>query len=482
MNRSVVAASALLMLGIAAAQVHAQQLFQAPVQFLTDQQTTGVATGDLNGDGLKDVAVSACACAPATPSKLYVYLQRADRTLSPTPVEYLLSGGGGSIEIGDVTGDGRADVVVRAGSGIEVFSQTSAGTLAPSVLYPSNYAEALRVGDLNGDGRLDAIGLELSLDGHENTEEAGIWYQNPAGAFDAQVLVPLPHGFSDDAELADLNNDGRADVVVVNPFNEPAIVILYQNADGTMSAPVSLSIGPGVLSWQVGVGDLDHNGRKDIVASYGGYTTDVHLAVFRQNADGSFAAPELLPAADWLTAVEVADANNDGRLDLLLLHQTSLGVMLQNADGTLAAEVLSALPPAGGHPQQGFRASDLNGDGATDLAYATVGAQGSLTVLYGMAPPPPTNHPPVAIADRALMVCDGSVVIPVLANDNDPDGDALRIASISRPAYGTAKLTPDGKRIRYEPRRRFRGTDQFTYTISDGKGGTSSALVVVTVR
>src|SRR6185369_6292668 len=117
-------------------------------------------------------------------------------------------------------------------------------------------------GDLNGDGRPDAIGMEFSIDGHTDTEEAGIWYQNPSGSFDAQVLVPLPHGFNDDVKLADLNNDGRLDVVVVNSFNEPPIQILYQNANGTMSPPVSLSIGPGILSWQVGVGDINSDGRK----------------------------------------------------------------------------------------------------------------------------------------------------------------------------------------------------------------------------
>lgn len=476
-----VVVSALLALSGACAQAQAQ-MFQPPVQFFTDQQPQGLAIGDLNADGLKDVALSSCACAGGgIPSKLYVYLQLPDRTLSTSPVEYLM-GSGGSTEIGDVTGDGRADVVARAGGGIEVFAQTAAGTLAPSIYYPSNFADTLRVGDLNGDGRLDAIGLEFSIDGHTNTEDAGIWYQNPAGFFDTQVIVPLPHGTGDDAELADINGDGRADIVVVNAFNEPAIVILYQKADGTMSAPVSLTIGPGILSWQVGVGDVNRDGRKDIVASYGGYTTDVHLAVFRQNADGSFAAPQLLNAADWLTAVEVADANNDGRQDILLLHQSSLGVMLQNADGTLSAETLITLPPAGGHPQQGFRTADLNGDGATDVAYATVGVQGSLTVLYGIPPAVPVNHPPVALADRVAVVCDDSVLIAVLANDSDPDGDALKIVGVSKPANGAAKITADGKRIRYEPRRRFRGTDQFTYTIADGRGGTANALVTVTVR
>ena len=482
MKTKIIGSALALTLGSLGANFAQAQSFQPPQQFLTSQQTGGVAVGDLNGDGRKDVAVSGCACAPSTPSRLYVFQQTASGTLNPTPVEYLLaSGGGGSVQIADVTGDGRPDLVARSGLGMEVFAQTSTGTLLPGVLYPSNFAEELRVGDLNGDGRADSIGLEFSIDGHTDADQAGIWYQNPSGSFDPQVLVPLPHGFNDDVKLADINNDGRLDVVVVNSFNEPAIVILYQNANGTMSAPVSLSIGPGILSWQVGVGDINNDGRKDVIASYGGYTTDVHLAVFRQNADGSFEAPALINAADWLTAVEVADANNDGRQDLLLLHQSSLGVILQNADGSLAPEALIALPAAGGHYQQGMVATDINGDGATDVAYGQVGAQGALTVLYG-TPPPPTNHPPVAKPDSATIVCDDTATISVLANDSDPDGNPLKIASITKPANGTATLLADGKRIRYAPRRYFRGTDRFNYTISDGKGGTATTTVTVVVR
>jgi hypothetical protein len=460
-------------------QAQSQELFQAPQQFLLGEQTTGVAVGDINGDGRKDVATAGCCATPGTPH-VYLFLQQADHTLSPSPVVVGTQTLGGSLSIADVTGDGRADLVGTASHGIEVVAQNPAGGLQPSLFYPSEFGEQVRVGDLNGDGRLDAIGLEFSVDGHINTEEAGIFYQNPAGGFDPQLLVPLPHGFNDDVELADLNNDGRQDVVVVNGFNEPAIVILYQTAGGTMSAPVTLSIGPGILVWQVGVGDINNDGRKDIVAAYGGYVTDVHLAVFRQNADGSFAAPALLNSPDWLTAVEIADANNDGRQDILLLHQSSLGVILQSASGTLGVESSIALPAAGGHHQLGMVATDINGDGATDVAYSQVGSQGALTVLYGI--PRVTNRPPLAKPDTAKIVCDASVAIAVLANDSDPDGDRLTITAISKPANGTAKLAADGKRIVYDPKRRFRGTDRFTYTISDGKGGTASATVTVTVK
>ena len=68
----------------------------------------------------------------------------------------------------------------------------------------------------------------------------------------------------------------------------------------------------------------------------------------------------------------------------------------------------------------------------------------------------------------------------MLANDTDADGEPLTVTSMTRPASGTAKIRPDGS-IRYRPRGGFTGTDTFTYTVSDGKGGLDTATVTVTV-
>ncbi len=75
---------------------------------------------------------------------------------------------------------------------------------------------------------------------------------------------------------------------------------------------------------------------------------------------------------------------------------------------------------------------------------------------------------------------DSSIVLDVLANDFDRDGDVLTITTLSDPANGTATLEADGT-ITYTPDPEFNGVDSFTYTIDDGHGGTSGGKVTVTV-
>ncbi|HET7843836.1 MAG TPA: Ig-like domain-containing protein [Xanthomonadales bacterium] len=89
------------------------------------------------------------------------------------------------------------------------------------------------------------------------------------------------------------------------------------------------------------------------------------------------------------------------------------------------------------------------------------------------------NRGPAANPDSATTPRDTAVTIAVLANDTDPDGDALSITSVTTPANGTAVAT--GTSIAYTPRAGFTGTDTFSYTVSDGRGGTATATVTVTV-
>jgi hypothetical protein len=107
------------------------------------------------------------------------------------------------------------------------------------------------------------------------------------------------------------------------------------------------------------------------------------------------------------------------------------------------------------------------------------GGAATATVTITVSGPPGSNQAPTAGSDSATTSLNVPVIIDVLANDGDPDGDPLTITIAIPPSNGTATVV-DGK-IVYTPNPGFSGADSFTYTVSDGKGGAATATVTVTV-
>ena len=103
----------------------------------------------------------------------------------------------------------------------------------------------------------------------------------------------------------------------------------------------------------------------------------------------------------------------------------------------------------------------------------TAEAAVSVTVLS-------VNDPPAAEDDEATTDEDRALTVDVLANDTDPDGDGLRVESVSPPAHGTTRIASDGG-VTYTPAANYHGVDRFTYVVSDPDGLTAEAAVSVTV-
>ena len=91
----------------------------------------------------------------------------------------------------------------------------------------------------------------------------------------------------------------------------------------------------------------------------------------------------------------------------------------------------------------------------------------------------PVNDPPNAVDDSATTGQDRAVTISVLANDSDPEGDALTIASVNKPNHGTAVIA--GNAVTYTPDQGFSGTDRFDYRARDASATSAPATVTVTV-
>src|SRR5205085_1776867 len=94
---------------------------------------------------------------------------------------------------------------------------------------------------------------------------------------------------------------------------------------------------------------------------------------------------------------------------------------------------------------------------------------------------PGGNGAPDAVDDSRTTAEDTSVTVAVLANDTDPDGDALAVTAVGSPAHGAAVLNADGT-VTYTPAADFNGGDTFTFKVNDGTVDSNVAQVFITVN
>ncbi|MDY7228677.1 Ig-like domain-containing protein [Hyalangium rubrum] len=140
-----------------------------------------------------------------------------------------------------------------------------------------------------------------------------------------------------------------------------------------------------------------------------------------------------------------------------------------NGTVTLTAGVVRFTPATDFVGTTTFTYTISDGRGGTDTATVTVNVTGDGNL------PPVANDDSFTVAENS-----GPTVLDVLANDTTPDvGETLTVTAVSQPANGTVTLTAGV--VRFTPATDFVGTTTFTYTLSDGRGGTDTATVTVTV-
>ncbi len=108
------------------------------------------------------------------------------------------------------------------------------------------------------------------------------------------------------------------------------------------------------------------------------------------------------------------------------------------------------------------------------------GDTGGLSFAMTIEAAPPANRPPVANSDAVTTGEDTPVNVAVMTNDTDPDGDALAVTGLTQAANGAVALAPNGT-VTYTPKADYSGSDAFTYALSDGRGGTATGTVTVSV-
>jgi hypothetical protein len=263
-------------------------------------------------------------------------------------------------------------------------------------------ADTFAVGDINGDGKADLVFADNGI------YSAPVYFtatSNGDGTFQAPVPTAFPQiapsanfdisNAVSGLQITNLKKGGNASLIFsfnevaggtgVNPYNE-GIVVLPGNGNGTFQAPVitttySSTTAPySTFPPQIeAVADLNGDGNSDLIVNVPGtvvtnFQLQNQLEVFLGNGDGTFKTPVSIPSVpDLYGSPAVADLNKDGKLDLAFLGETSAGqaeivIALGNGDGTFATPSILDIPGGDAIRSGSLAAGDFNGDGNVDLA------------------------------------------------------------------------------------------------------------------
>ncbi|WP_190242764.1 T9SS type A sorting domain-containing protein [Hymenobacter lapidiphilus] len=349
------------------------QSFAPPRVLAVQASPQGVAVADLDGDERPDLVVS---CSYANTVNVLLNQPGAVGGFA-LAVSYPIGSFPLRVVAADVNDDGYPDIVaaLQNGGGVAVMlnSTLRPGTFLPAEFYSTlGDPRSLAVGDVNGDGRPDIVALN-TLGG-----EAAVLLNlaTTPGTFPAKVTIFATGGrYAVGIALADLNGDGWADLVVCGGGSGRVGVLLNQAATPGTFAPVVTYSSGASYPQDLAVGDVNTDGRPDIVVATG---NDGRVAVLLNaaGAPGTFTAPVLSEAAGMrgVYSVELGDINGDKLPDIITGNREFLP-----ADSRVGVLVNSAITPgtfpltatefeSGGGSTHDVALGDLNGDGLLDVA------------------------------------------------------------------------------------------------------------------
>src|SRR2546427_1474363 len=259
-------------------------------------------------------------------------------------------------------------VALLAGAALTSSAQAPA-SFNPPVSFPTG-ALPITVGiaDVNGDGRPDLLTVNTGA----NT--VSVLLGNGAGSFGPRTdfaTGAVPHGLA----IADLDGDGNPDLIVANTGANTVSVLL---GTGTGTFAAAMDFPTGVAPFFVAVDDLNRDGIPDlVVVNVGADTVSVLLGV----GDGTFGPKMDFATGAGARSVAIGDLNGDGVPDLVVsnVSASTVSVLLGTGSGSFGPK--TDFPTGAG--ARDVAIADLNGDGRLDVVVANADA-GTVSVLLGV--------------------------------------------------------------------------------------------------
>ncbi|MDO8497469.1 MAG: VCBS repeat-containing protein [bacterium] len=325
-------------------------MFGTKVDIASGTNPDGIAMGDLNGDGKADLAV-----ANRNPNTVSVYINNGAGTFA-AKVDYATETTPSDVAIGDLNGDGKADMVVGSSSSIvSVYINNGDGTFVARVNYATGTSASagVKIGDLNGDGKADIASTGFSA------TVASVLLNKGDGTFAAKADYATgtnPVGLA----LGDVDGDGKADLATAD-YGSTSVSVFINIGSGTFGSHVTYAANTNPSG--IAIGDVDGDGKADLAVTSQGSTK---VSVYINNGAGTFAAKVDYTIGTTPLGVALGDLNGDGKADIVAGNNAdnTISVLLNNGAGTFATQVTYAT----GTAPRWIVVGDLNGDGKADIA------------------------------------------------------------------------------------------------------------------
>ena len=171
--------------------------------------------------------------------------------------------------------------------------------------------------------------------------------------------------------LGDLDGDGDVDILVGDSFfGSPGVSVLKNNGDQTFAAPVYYSAPLNEVVGEVALSDFDSDGDLDAFATIrGDFDQMTKIKVWRNNGDGTFAAPIEFTTGQGPAGIVIADFTGDGKPDVVTANYGGSSISILRHNG-LTGDSAGFLPPVNfstaNHAEK-IAAADVNGDGILDV-------------------------------------------------------------------------------------------------------------------
>lgn len=376
----------------------AKSTFFQPVASYPVTGAVSVALADLNGDGLLDLIVGAQTT--QSMNAVDIFLGNGDGTFQAA-TSYSVADTVMSVAVADVNGDNKPDLVVATLGGFSVFIANGDGTFQPAMEFslPSmGGISAVAVADLNRDGKPDIV----ISGGARVGGTVGVLLGDGKGGFGPAKIYPSAGSGAIAVAVADMNRDGKLDVVVDNLNGLPPngdignVAVLMGNGDGTLQDAATYE-SAGTNDASLAIADFNGDGFPDVAIVTQCHTRGCfrwYVGVLLNGGNGALKKVKRYATGGVAaTSVAIADLNGDGNPDILITNacdnnecdNSELGVLLGHGDGTFATSP-HYYGGNDGPISSSLAVGDINRDGNPDVVLLNGGnGIGGFGVLLSLA-------------------------------------------------------------------------------------------------